>query len=191
MLSYSEIKKGKVIIYENEPYEVLDAHVARTQQRKPQNQVKMRSLISGRAVNNVFHASDKAEEADVIKRPIKYLYSKGNEVWFCDIKDPSDRFKLDENLVSDSKKWLKDNIEVEALVFDFDDEERIIGIKLPVKMEYTIKQAPPAIKGASATGGNKRVTLENGTQVEVPLYLAEGDVIRINTETGEYTERVN
>lgn len=191
MLSYSEIKKGKVIIYENEPYEVLDAHVARTQQRKPQNQVKMRSLISGRAVNNVFHASDKAEEADVIKRPIKYLYSKGPEVWFCDIKDPSDRFKLDENLVSDSKKWLKDNIEVEALVFDFDDEERIIGIKLPVKMEYTIKQAPPAIKGASATGGNKRVTLENGTQVEVPLYLAEGDVIRINTETGEYTERVN
>jgi elongation factor P len=191
MLDYSEIKKGKVIIYENEPYVVLDNHVARTQQRKPQNQVKMRSLISGRGVNTVFHASDRAEEADITKRPIKFLYEAKDEFWFCDIKNPSDRFKLDAVLVEDSKKFLKSNMEIEAMIFDFDDEERIIGIKLPVKMEFVVKEAPPMIKGASATGGNKRVTLENGTQVEVPLFIAEGEKVRINTETGEYVERVS
>ncbi len=191
MLEYSEIKKGKVIIYENEPYVILDYHIARTQQRKPQNQVKMRSLVSGRGVNTVFHASDSVEEADIIKRPIKYLYNSKGEFWFCDIKNPSDRFKLDENLVTDTKKWLKDNLEVEAMIFDFDDEERVIGIKIPVKMEYTVKEAPPTIKGASATGGNKRVTLENGTQVEVPLFISEGEKVRINTETGDYVERVS
>lgn len=191
MLDYNEIKKGKVIIYEDEPYEILDAHVARTQQRKPQNQVKMRSLVSGRGVNTVFHASDSVEEADMIKRPIKFLYTSKGEYWFCDVKNPSDRFKLDENLVNESKKFLKDNSEVEALVFDFDDEERIIGVKLPVKMEFVVKEAPPTIKGASATGGNKRVTLENGTQVEVPLFISEGETVRINTETGEYVERVS
>src|SRR3989338_3053899 len=141
MLDYNEIKKGKIIIYENEPYTILDNHVARTQQRKPQNQVKMRSLISGRGVNTVFHASDTVEEADII--------------------NPADRFKLDESLVSETKKWLKDNTEVEAMIFDFEDEERTIGIKLPIKMEYIIKEAPPAIKGNSANSGNKRVTLEN------------------------------
>ncbi len=191
MLEYSEIKKGKVIIYEDEPYVVLDYHIARTQQRKPQNQVKMRSLVSGRGVNTVFHASDTVEEADITKRPIKYLYNSKGEFWFCDIDNPSNRFKLEESLVSDTQKWLKDNLEVEAMVFDFNDEEKIIGIKIPVKMEYTVKEAPPMIKGASATGGNKRVTLENGTQVEVPLFISEGEKVRINTETGEYVERVS
>jgi len=190
MLEYSEIKKGKVIIYENEPYVVLDYHIARTQQRKPQNQVKMRSLVSGRGVNTVFHASDTVDEADITKRPIKFLYSKGTEHWFCDIKNPSDRFTLEDTLVGDNKKWLKPNSEVESMIFDFDDEEKIIGIKLPVKMDFVVKEAPPAIKGASANGSNKRVTLENGTQAEVPLFINEGDTVRINTDTGEYTERV-
>ena len=77
------------------------------------------------------------------------------------------------------------------MIFDFDDEERTIGVKLPIKMEFTIKEAPPAIKGNSANSGNKRVTLENGTQVEVPLFIEEGEKVRINTDTGEYVERVN
>jgi elongation factor P len=191
MLEYSEIKKGKVIIYQDEPYVILENHVARTQQRKPQNQVKMRNLVNGRGVNTVFHASDKADEADISKRSIKYLYEAKGEFWFCDIKNPSDRFTLDSGLVEDNKKFLKQNMEVEAMIFDFDDEEKIIGIKLPVKMEFVVKEAPPMIKGASATGGNKRVTLENGTQVEVPLFISEGEKVRINTETGEYVERVN
>ncbi len=191
MLDYNEIKRGKVIIYEGEPYEILDSHVARTQQRKPQNQVKMRSLVSGRAVTTVFHAADTAEEADIIKREIKFLYSNRGESWFCDINNPSNRFKLDENLIGDSKKYLKDNSPVEALIFEINDEEKIIGLKLPVKVDFVVKEAPPAIKGNTATGGNKRVTLENGTQVEVPLFISEGEKVRINTETGEYVERVS
>ncbi len=191
MLDYNEIKKGKVIIYEDEPYEILEAHVARTQQRKPQNQVKMRSLISGRGVNTVFHASDTVDEADLIKRDIKFLYAAKGEYWFCDIDNPSNRYTLPETVVGDSKKFLKDNSPVSAMYFDLDDEEKLIGIKLPIKMEFLIKEAPPTIKGASATGGNKRVTLENGTQVEVPLFISEGETVRINTDTGEYVERVS
>lgn len=191
MLDYNEIKKGKVIIYEDEPYEVLDSHVARTQQRKPQNQVKMRSLVSGRAVTTVFHSSDRAEEADMVKRPIKYLYSNKGEHWFSDINNPANRFMLPDNLVADSLKWMKQNSEVEALIFDFDDEERTIGIRLPVKIDFVVKEAAPAVKGNTATGATKRVTLENGTEIEVPLFISEGEKVRINTETGEYVERVS
>jgi elongation factor P len=190
MLEYSEIRQGKIIIYEGEPSEVLDNHVARTQQRKPQNQVKLKSLLSGRTWNTVFHASDKAEEADISKKDVKFLYTNKGEYWFCDPSDPSDRFKLDENIIGSATKFLKANESVEAVVWNDDDEEKIINIKLPIKMEFTIKEAPPAIKGNTASGGGKTAILENGVKIQVPFFIEAGDKIRINTETGDYVERV-
>ena len=92
MLDYSEIRQRKIIIYEGEPAEVLDYHIARTQQRKPQNQVKLKSLLSGRTWNATFHVSDKAEEADVSKRDIKYLYNNKGEFWFVTKKIPKTDF---------------------------------------------------------------------------------------------------
>lgn len=191
MLEYSEIRTGKVIVYENEPCIVLDNHVARTQQRKPQNQVKLKSLLSGRTWNTVFHASDKADEADVNKKNVKFLYSNKGEYWFCDPEDPKDRFQIEEKIIGDSTKFLKENEVVEALIWGEDDEEQIISIKLPVKMEFTIKEAPPSIKGNTANGGGKVVVLENGVNINVPFFLNAGDKIRVNTETGEYVERVS
>ena len=189
-LDYNEIKEKKVVIYEGEPYEVLESHVARTQQRKPQNQVKMRSLISGRAVNTTFHASDTAEEAEIIKREIKFLYANKGEYFFCDLENASNRFKLSDAILGDTvKKFLKENTLVIALIWDNDDDEQIIGIKLPIKMEFVIKECPPNIKGNTANGGNKPATLENGSTVNVPLFLNTGDKIVVNTETGDYVER--
>lgn len=190
ILEYSEIRTGKVIVYENEPCIVLDNHVARTQQRKPQNQVKLKSLLSGRTWNTVFHASDKADEADVNKKDIKFLYSNKGEFWFCDPENPKERFQIDEKIIGDSTKFLKDNEVVSALVWGEDDEEKIVSIKLPVKMEFTIKEAPPSIKGNTANGGGKVAVLENGINITVPFFLNAGDKIRVNTETGEYVERV-
>jgi elongation factor P len=190
LLQYSEIRERKIIIYNNEPCEVLESHVARTQQRKPQNQVKLKSLINGRTFNETFHTSDTAEEADLIKRDLKFLYANRGEYWFSDPENPKDRFQLPEALLGDmTKKFLKENEIVTALVWDDDGEEKTINIKLPIKMDFMIKDAPPAIKGNTASGGNKPVTLENGAVVNVPLFLEAGNKIRVNTETGEYVER--
>jgi len=190
MLEYSEIRVGKIIIYEDEPCDVLDNHVARTQQRKPQNQVKLKSLISGRTWNTVFHASDKADEAEITKKEVKYLYSTKGENWFCDPTDPSDRFKIEDKIIGDIAKYLKTNELATALVWDNDGEEQIIKISLPVKMAFTIKDCPPSIKGSTASGGGKLATLENGIKIQVPFFIEQGDKVIINTETGEYVERV-
>lgn len=191
MLEYSEIKEKKIIIFENEPCEVLESHVARTQQRKPQNQVKLKSLLSGRTWNTVFHASDKADEAEISKKEIKFLYSNKGEFWFCDPNNPKDRYTLSENVLGENTvKFLKANEICTALVWDNDDEEKIIKVTLPIKMDFKIKDAPPAIKGNTASGGNKPVTLENGAVVNVPLFIEAGETIRVNTDTGEYVERV-
>lgn len=190
MLEYSEVRPGKIIIYEDEPCEVLDSHVARTQQRKPQNQTKLRSLISGKAYNATFHVTDKIDEADITKREMKFLYANKGEYWFCDPTDPANRFKLEEKLIESSIKFLKPNEIVNGLIFtNDDDEEQIISIKLPIKMTFTIKEAPPSIKGNTANGGGKTVVLENGTSINAPFFVEAGDKIIVNTETGEYVER--
>lgn len=191
MLEYNEIKPGKYIVWQDEPYEVLESHVARTQQRKPQNQTKLRNLISGRLVPATFHATDKVSEADISKRLIKFIYGGKGQLCFSEIKNPSERFFLDEAIVGDQVKFLKANVEVDALIFtDDDDEEKIIGLKLPIKMDFVVKEAPPSIKGDTASGGGKAVVLETGATVTAPLFINAGDVIRINTDTGLYTERV-
>jgi len=190
-LEYSEIRGGKIILHDDEPCEVVDSHVARTQQRKPQNQVKLRSLISGKVFPATYHVSDKADEADIEKRDVKFLFQNKGEFWFCSPTDPADRFKLDENLLGNTAKFLKANETVSALIWTNDeDEEKTIGLKLPVKMEFKVKDAPPAVRGDTSKGGIKVIILENGTNINAPMFINEGDVIRLNTETGEYVERV-
>ncbi|MFA6585870.1 MAG: hypothetical protein WCS86_01790 [Candidatus Paceibacterota bacterium] len=191
MLQYNEIREKKIIIYGDEPCEVIDSHVARTQQRKPQNQVKLKSLISGKTIAATFHVSDSADEADIEKREIKFLYHNKGEYWFCPPDDLKNRFKLDSSLVGDAGKFFKENGIVIALVWsNEEDEEKIIKITLPIKMEFKVKEAPPAVRGDTSKSGNKTITLENGTTLNAPMFIEEGDTIRVNTETGEYVERV-
>jgi len=191
MLEYSDIRERKIIIYEDEPCEVMENHVARTQQRKPQNQVKLKSLLSGRTWNTVFHASDKADEAEISKKDVKFLYTNKGEYWFSDIDDPKNRFKIDEKIIGNTAKYLKANENTTAMVWDNDGEDQIIKITLPIKMEFTIKEAPPSIRGNTANGGGKLATLENGIKIQVPFFVEAGDKIILNTESGEYVERVS
>lgn len=190
-LEYNEIREGKIIIYDDEPVTVVEAHVARTQQRKPQNQVKLKSLISGKTIAATFHVSDMADEAEIEKREVTFLYHNKGEYWFCDPKDKSNRFKLDANLLDqNTAKFLKENEPVTALVWTTeDDEEKTIGLALPIKMNFKVKEAPPAVRGDTSKGGNKFITLENGASITAPMFINEGDIVIVNTQTGEYVER--
>lgn len=187
MLEYNEILPKRVILIDDEPYEVLDAHVFRKQQRKPVNQTKLRHLITGKVTEQAFHVSEKVEEADLSTRNVKYLYTNRGEHWFCAENNPGDRFQLSAETIGAGAQFMKPNMIVEALVFD----EKIIGVKLPIKMDLVVKEAPPAVKGNTAQGGSKQITLETGATLNAPLFINEGDVVRINTETGEYVERVD
>ncbi len=186
MLNYNEILPRKYIVLENEPYEVLSSNTAKKNRQKPVNQTKLKNLINGRVVEQAFHQSDKVQEANISKKTIKYLYSNKGEFWFSDPKNPKDRFQLSEETIGDSSKYIKENSELIGLAFDDD----IIGISLPIKIELEVTEAPPGIRGNTAQGGSKVVVLETGTSVSTPLFINEGDIIRINTETGQYVERV-
>ncbi len=192
MLEYNEITLRKIIVWDGLPHEVLASHVFRKQQRKPVNATKLKNLITGRVAEISFGGSEKAEEADISTRTAIYLYKAKGEIWLCDPKDRAKRYTLKEEIAGDKMKYIKENSEIELIIYTNDeDEEQVIGIKVPVKVELTITDAPPSIKGSTMTGGNKVATVETGASVNVPLFINIGEKIRINTETGEYTERVS
>ncbi|HUD04118.1 MAG TPA: hypothetical protein VMR73_01335, partial [Candidatus Paceibacterota bacterium] len=186
MLEYNEITPRKVILLEGEPYEVLDSHVFRMQQRKPQNKTKLRGVINNRVIEMTFHQAEKAEEAEIDSRDVKYMYTSRGEWWFSEEDDQSKRFKLGADIIGEKGKFLKPNSLVEALSFD----EKIYGIKMPATIELKVTEAPPGNKGDTQKGGTKAVTIETGAVISAPLFINEGDIIKINTETGEYKERV-
>ncbi len=171
---------------DGEPYIVLEYNFLRMQQRRPTSQTKLKNLITGKIITRTFQQSDSFPEAEIDKQPIIFLYSSRGEYWFRDKNDPKIRFMLKEENLGESGKFLKPNTDVLAYKFG----EKILNIELPIKMDYLVKEAPPSYKGDTATGGSKIVVLENGLTMNVPMFINEGDVIRINTESGEYTERV-
>lgn len=187
MLSYSELTKGTLFILEGQPYEVLEMNFLRMQQRKATVNTKIRNLITGKILERNWQASDNFEEAEIERKNSKFLYANRGEYWFCAENDPKDRFSLTEEVIGDSSKFLKANTPVVATVF----KEKVIKITMPIKMDFKVVEAPPSIKGNTAQGGNKVVTLEGGATLAVPLFINQDDVVRVNTETGEYVERVD
>lgn len=187
MLNYNEIKPGKVLNLDGEPLEVVwTSGIVKKQRQKPHLGAKLKNLISGATVERTFTQSDKTEEAELETREIKYLYTNRGESWFCDVDNPSNRFTLPESQIESKLPYMKENDMVEAQIFD----EEVIGVKLPIKIVLKVAEAPPNIKGNTASGGNKVVVLETGLKVTTPLFIETGDTIRVNTETGEYAERV-
>jgi elongation factor P len=186
-LAYSEILPKTVITLDGEPFEVLSSHIFRMQMRKPVNQTKLRNLRSGKVTERSFHQAETVKEADMEYENITFLYHNRGEYWFCEEGKPGNRFQLADELIGDRGHYLKQNGPVEAMKF----EGEVIGIKLPIKMELKVKEAPPAVKGNTVQGGTKIVTLETGATVDAPMFINEGDTIRINTDTGEYVERVS
>lgn len=187
MLGITDLKPGVYFILDGEPYEILEAQHSKYAQRRPVMQAKMRSLISGKVLQRNFLQSDMFKEADLEKFSAKFMYNHRDEYWFSALNDPSKRFSFKADQIGEETKYLKQNIEIEALQF----EDKIINIKLPIKADYIVKEGPPGIKGDTAQGGTKAVTLETGLILQVPLFINTGDVVRVNTQTGEYVERVS
>ena len=187
VLSYNEITLKKVILHEGEPYLVVASHVFRKQQRKPVNITKLKGLKTGRVLEITFHQNETVEEAELETRNVTYIYRKPGEYWFHTTGKPAERFALPEDLVGDQGKFLKERTEIDAILFD----DEVIGLKIPIKMELKVKEAMDAVKGNTSSGALKEVTLETGATIMAPMFINTGDIISINTETGEYSERVD
>lgn len=191
MLNYNDIKPGVAVLVEGEPYVCTWNNIMQKQQRSPVNQTKLRHLIKGNSIEHSFQQRDRLQEAEIETRPAVFIYERpgraGNgEWWFHDTKDKSKRFSVTEELVGESGHFMKPNTEVETLWFN----EKLFRVKLPIKVELKVTEAPPDVRGNTAQGGSKVVELETGATLTVPMFVKQGDIIRINTETGEYVERV-
>ena len=185
MLSYTDLTKGILFLMDGAPYEVLESHFLRMQQRKAVVQTKIRNLITGKILDRNFQASDNFEEAEIERKPAIFIYETRGQYWFHEEGNPKNRFSLDAEIMGERGKFLKADTKVTTTLFD----DKVIKVEIPIKMEFKVIEAPPAIRGNTAQGGTKTVTLEGGAKVNAPLFINEGDMIRINTETGEYTER--
>ena len=186
MISYNDVLPKKLILLDGEPYEVVSAWVFRKQQRKPVNQTKLRNLKTGSTTEYTFHVSDKIEEAETEVKTAVFIYERNDEWFFHVAGKPQERFAVEESLIGDAAKFLTPNTEVQSLWFD----DEMIQVRLPVKMDLKVKEAPPNTRGNTAQGGNKLVVLETGANLTVPMFVETGDTVRVNTESGEYVERV-
>ena len=186
VLSYNEITLKKVIIHEGDPCLVIASHVFRKQQRKPVNNTKLKNLKSGRLLEVTFHQNETAEEAELETRTITYIFKKPGEYWFHIAGKPAERFFLPEDLVGEQGRFLKERSDIDAVVFD----DEVIALKFPIKMDLKVTEAMEAVKGNTSSGALKEVTVETGATLMVPMFINTGDIISINTETGDYSERV-
>ncbi len=183
---YNDIKPGVAVLVEGEPYVCTWNNIMQKQQRRPVNQTKLRHLIRGNSIEYSFQQSDKLYEAEIDTKPAVFIYERNGEWFFHDAKNKSERFSVSDEMMGDSGKFLKANTDVETLWFD----EKLFRVKLPIKMELKVTEAPPNTRGNTAQGGSKIVTLETGATIDAPMFIELGDVVRVNTETGEYVERV-
>ncbi len=186
MLTHTDLRPGTRFILDDQPYEVLEAMAMKMAQRRPVIQTKIKNLITGNVFERNFQQGDVFDEAELTKIGVKYLYNNKSNFFFCEEKDPSKRFSFTEEKIGQVARFLKPNEIIEGVVF----AEKIINISLPIKVQIKVKQAPPGIKGDRAQGGTKSVILENGTEINTPLFIEEGDIIEINTESGQYVRRV-
>ncbi len=184
MLSLNEIKIGKVIEVNNEPYIITKTDHHKMGRGGAVLKVKLRNLISGNVLEKTFQGSDKAQEAETEKKKVNYLYKDEEKVYFMD-NQTYEQFELLLDSIGESRKFLKDGTDVDVLYF----KNKPVAIELPVKMNFKVISAPPGVKGNSAGNVTKQVELETGTTLNVPMFINEGDIVKINTETGEYVER--
>jgi elongation factor P len=186
MLDYSDLKKGVQIIIDGQPYEILETRLMKKARGQAILQTKIRNLITGSVLARNFQPGESFQEAEISKLEAKFIYSHRGKYFFCEKDNPSKRFNLEAEQIGDVARFLKPNQEVTALIF----QDKIINISLPIKVQLKVIEAPPAVLGQRAQPGTKQVTLETGAKIAVPLFIEKGDIIEVNTETGEYVRRI-
>lgn len=185
MYTITDLKPGRAINIDGEPYLVISSVFGRKSQSKANMQTKLKNLKSGAIVSRNFQGSEKIEPADVGYRKMQFLYSSGDAFTFMDLQN-YEQYDLQRDVLEEVAPFLIDGMSVDALMF----EENPIGIQLPATVTQKVVETIPGVKGDTATGGTKPAKLESGLTVNVPLFINEGDKVKVNTETGEYMERV-
>jgi len=186
MISYFDLRKGTKFIWNGQPYEVLDFQQVTKAQDMVVAKTKIKNLITGKVLEVNFHQSDTFEEAEIEKVQIKFIYSHRDKYCFALLDDPSKRFELKREQIGDQADFLKPNLILEGLKF----EGKIINVKLPIKVQLKVIEAPPGVKGDRSQSGTKQVVLETGAKINAPLFVEVGDIIEVNTEKREYVRRV-
>lgn len=186
MLSMTDIKKGKIIVFEGEPYQVASAEYLRKQQRRPVMRTILKHIRTGATKEHSFQQSDKIEEAEVGRVPYQFLYEDSGTYAFMD-QETFDQAELNADILGDNAKFLLEGQIVDIVMFSGEP----IGIELPIKIERKVIEAPPGVKGDTSTNVTKEIVVEGGLKMRAPLFIKEGESIRIDTRTGEYVERAS
>ncbi|MCX6799591.1 MAG: elongation factor P [Candidatus Falkowbacteria bacterium] len=185
MLSINEIKLGKILKINNEPFIVIKTDHHKMGRGGAVLKTKLKNLINGNVLEKTFQGNDKADTAQTEKKDANFLYKNEDEAYFMD-NTSYEQFSLPLETIGDNHKFLKEGVKVDVLYYN----ENPVSVSLPVKVDLKVISAPPGVKGNTASNVNKTVELETGAEIQAPLFVNEGDTIRINTETGEYVERV-
>jgi len=183
----NELKRKMLITIENQPYAVIDVFFASPSARGASTMVrtKLRNLITNAVQEKSFRTNEKFEEPDVVLAPASFLYSDGENCHFMD-EGTYEQFSLSENQLGDDRLYLKDGISLHVLKYN----ENPIAIQLPPFVELAVSTTEPGGRSDTGSGGStKPATLETGLQVRVPLFIKEGEVVRVSTQTGEFVSR--
>ncbi len=183
-VSTAEFKKGLKIQFDGEPYSIVDFQHVKPGKGGAFVRTKLKHMKLGRVIDNTFRAGEKVELVDFDEKRMQYLY-RDDRYHFMDL-DTYDQISLSADEVGDARDFLKENIEVEILFIN----DSPVTVELPNFIELQITQTDPGIRGDTASGGSKPATLETGAVVQVPLFLNQGDVVKVDTRSGEYLGRV-
>jgi|SRR3989344_1601714 len=186
MLGISDLKNGTVFVMENDPWEVVESQHVMIGRGQGHLETKIRNLRSGSVLTRKFKQADKFEEADMELFRAVFVYANRGKAIFADATNPGRRMELNEDAVRDKLGFLVEKQEVQLVKFG----DEVLDMKLPPKVDLRVIEATPWVKGDTASGGTKAVKLETGMTVQAPPFINEGDVLRINTQTGAYVERV-
>jgi elongation factor P len=181
----SQFRNGLKIELDGEPFTMIFFQHVKPGKGGAFVRTKVKNLKTGRVLDRTFRAGERVDEADVEEKTMQFLYMEGDNSVFMDTSS-YDQIPFTPEQVGDAKKFLKENLEVSVVFW----RGRPIGVELPSFIEAVVKQCDPGIKGDTASGATKPATIETGAILQVPLFIKEGDTLRVDTRTGQYVERV-
>ena len=185
MISTGELKKGVVIELEGDLWQILDYHHIKMGRGSAQVRIKFRNVRKQSIVEKTFQAGEKFPRATMERRTAQFLFSEGDDYTFMDT-ETYDQFVITTTQLGDAKDYIKDGLQLDRISY----EGETLGVELPINLDLTVTETDPGFAGDTATGTRKPATLETGLVVQVPLFVSVGDVIRVDTRTGEYQTRV-
>lgn len=184
MLAITDLKNGTKFTYEGDPYVVLSYAQSKMGRGGSVVKVRIKNLISGAVLQKTFQGAEKFESSDLARRKSSFLYLDDAAAYFMDSEN-FDQFSISLAQIGDYRYYLKEGTEIDILYFN----NSPINIDLPIKMKFMVTEAPPAIKGNSAGAITKKAKIEGGLEVDVPIFVKEGDIIVVDTRDGSYVER--